>query len=275
MPIHNRYHTPWYYVYIITTPAKATDARSLSRALSDLLSDTRTTPNLLPTATVLSICVSSTSTPVALLRGRVPRSRSCTRQTRSTPVSRETSPFAICSSQLCIFLCFILKEEEKYNFLCEFLHPKRNYSLVVERERSDSRARFFDGSSIDFYNNNNNNTRFCRVYSFLCWSFCCRVRKRGGLLLRATLCSSTKCTKNRKERRRRSPFINAKMVDDDDDDDLSRQPNVLPLSSSMLPPPLIDRRGFFGTTFDDLWVPRCRETVRNASRAAALNMREI
>ena len=59
--------------------------------------------------------------------------------------------------------------------------------------------------------------------------------------------------------------------DDDDDDDLSRQPNVLPLSSSMLPPPLIDRRGFFGTTFDDR-VPRCRETVRNASRAAALNI---
>ena len=65
------------------------------------------------------------------------------------------------------------------------------------------------------------------------------------------------------------------MVDDDDDDDLSRQPNVLPLSSSMLPPPLIDRRaGFFGTTFDDKRVPRCRETVRNTSRAAALNIVE-
>ena len=79
-------------------------------------------------------------------------------------------------------------------------------------------------------------------------------------------------TKNRKERRRRSPINKAKMVDDDDND-LSRQPNVLPLSSSMLPPPLIDRFcGFFGTTFDDQWVPRCRDTVRNASRAAALNI---
>ena len=64
------------------------------------------------------------------------------------------------------------------------------------------------------------------------------------------------------------------MVDDDDDDLSRQQPNVfLPLSSSMLPPPLIDRRlGFFGTTFDDQKVPRCRETVRNASRAAALNI---
>ena len=77
-----------------------------------------------------------------------------------------------------------------------------------------------------------------------------------------------------KEQKRTKKKIpqNAKMVDDDDDD-LSRQPNVLPLSSSMLPPPLIDRRlGFFGTTFDDRGVPRCRETVRNASRAAALNI---
>ena len=77
-----------------------------------------------------------------------------------------------------------------------------------------------------------------------------------------------------KEQKRTKKKIpqNAKMVDDDDDD-LSRQPNVLPLSSSMLPPPLIDRLlGFFGTTFDDFWVPRCRETVRNASRAAALNI---
>ena len=49
----------------------------------------------------------------------------------------------------------------------------------------------------------------------------------------------------------------------------------VPLSSSMLPPPLIDRLlGFFDTTFDDFWVPRCRETVRNASRAAALNIVE-
>ena len=79
-----------------------------------------------------------------------------------------------------------------------------------------------------------------------------------------------------KEQKRTKKKIpqNAKMVDDDDDD-LSRQPNVLPLSSSMLPPPLIDRRlGFFGTTFDDRGVPRCRETVRNASRAAALNIVE-
>ena len=78
-----------------------------------------------------------------------------------------------------------------------------------------------------------------------------------------------------KEQKRTKKKIpqNAKMVDDDDED-LSRQPlNVLPLSSSMLPPPLIHRFcGFFGTTFDDQWVPRCRETVRNASRAAALNM---
>ncbi len=38
------------------------------------------------------------------------------------------------------------KKKEHRIFLCEFLHPKRNYSLVVERERDLIRAR---ASSMD------------------------------------------------------------------------------------------------------------------------------
>ena len=81
---------------------------------------------------------------------------------------------------------------------------------------------------------------------------------------------------SRKEFRRRDPKNdNEKWVRDFSDADLAIPTTHVPLSSSMLPPPLIDRRkSFFGTTFPPpRWWFR-RETVRNASRAAALNMRE-
>ena len=62
--------------------------------------DTQTNPNLLPTATALATFSSGTNTAVVPPRGRVPRSRTSTRQTRSTLESRGKLPFATCSFQL-------------------------------------------------------------------------------------------------------------------------------------------------------------------------------
>lgn len=71
----------------------------------------QTTPNRLPTAIALSTFVSSTSTPVVPLRGRVPPSRRSTRQTPRTLEWPETSPFATCSFQLLLFVIISIIEE--------------------------------------------------------------------------------------------------------------------------------------------------------------------